>query len=90
MDSFSVSTDEKIIEIHENARKSLIRSFLTTDFLEKHNGELQKLTSKDTILLIKEIIGVDSDKKRCEKAIEKITNSTRNVKAEENFLKFSN
>jgi hypothetical protein len=40
--------------------------------------------------LIKEVIGKDSDQKRCRKAIETVTDATRNIQAEEKFINFFN
>jgi hypothetical protein len=88
IDSYSVSDNEKIIKIKENARKSLVRSFLATDFLEKHTQEMRKITSTQMFNFIKDVIGTDSDKKRCKKAIETLTTATRNSNAEEKFSNF--
>ena len=86
MTSYQVSEDVKMLKIQENARKSLVRSFLSVEFLEKYNSEIRKLDSNAIIEFIKETIGQDSKKKRCQKAIETLTDTTRNP--EEKFVKF--
>lgn len=86
--SFNLSDDETIKEIAENGRKSLIRNFLSPAFLEKFYAEMRKLSSAEILNFVTETIGTDSPKQRCQKAIEKMNNISRNSDNEEKFLAF--
>lgn len=86
--AFNLDDDENITQISENARKSLIRTFLSPEFSEKHNSEIRKLKSSQILNFIKETIGEDSERKRCQNAIEKLNGSSRNIQSEEKFESF--
>jgi hypothetical protein len=86
--TFSLTDDKTISEILEDGRKSLIKNFLSPSYLDKFQAEIRGLTSTEILSFVKENIGVDSPKQRCQKAIEKINNSSRNSENDEKFGAF--
>ena len=86
--SFNLTDDQTIKEISENGRKTLVRNFLSPMFLEKFNDEMRKLSSTEIVNFVTETIGVDSSKQKCQKAIIKMNNLSRNSENEEKFCAF--
>ena len=88
IESFKLENDETIKEILEDGRKTLISNSLSQAYLDKFETEIRNLSSTDLLKFVKESIGVDSSRQRCQKAIQKINDSSRNTENDEKFDAF--
>jgi hypothetical protein len=88
MESYNLQTDAKILKIKETARKSLICSYLDRSFIEKFDVQLRKKSAEETLKFIKKKIGQDTNAEKCQKAIEKLNEATRDTVGEEEFTEF--